>query len=200
MAAWEVAKNVGGDDLAGTYSGGGTATIGIGGTSGDARISQDYDHLYVTFINRNGYSAYFQYQSVELNADLNYEYSNTMNYMQKTTAWGGTSQAFSARDGTTDGIRAFRGVYSTSNSVLADTFGYVGFWLMDYTDASHYQTYLAECIVPNNSSTDSQFLASIAVGVFHESEGITYIEFKPGGLGGEYMTGTSYVVYGITGV
>ena len=53
MAAWEVAKNVGGDDLAGTYSGGGTATIGIGGTSGDARISQDYDHLYVTFINRN---------------------------------------------------------------------------------------------------------------------------------------------------
>ena len=71
MAAWEVAKNVGGDDLAGTYSGGGTATIGIGGMAGDARISQDYDHLYVTFINRNGRTEYFQYQGVELNDNLN---------------------------------------------------------------------------------------------------------------------------------
>ena len=200
MAAWEVAKNVGGDDLAGTYSGGGTATIGIGGMAGDARISQDYDHLYVTFINRNGRTEYFQYQGVELNDNLNYEYSYIMNYMQKTSTWGGVTQAYSAHDDTADGIRAFRGVYSTSNSVLADTFGYVGFWLMDYSDTSHYQTYLAECVVPNNTATDSQFFASMAVGSFHESEGITYIELKPGALGGEYVTGTSYVVYGITGV
>ena len=194
MAAFEVAQTVGGADIAATLDAAGYATITIGATSGDGRISQDYDHLYLTFSSRNGYSAYFQYLKYEFNADnSNLVYSYTTLYAQ-------TATVSSTKENPGSGApRGITGSYCGSNSLEAGTFSTNTLWIPHYSNTSNFKTTFGTGMIPNTSNTDSQYRADITHGLWEEPDAITQIHLKPGALGGEFQQYTSYVLYGITG-
>ena len=72
-------------------------------------------------------------------------------------------------------------------------------WLMNYSDTSYAQPMLCRSVVPNRSSSNDQSANTLSAGLYHGTGGITQIKFKPGQLGAEFMSGTSWVVYGING-
>jgi hypothetical protein len=193
MAAFEVAQTVGGEDIATTLDDTGYATITIGATSGDNRISQDYDHLYLTFSSRNGHSAYFQYLLYEFNDDNDYDYSYTNLYTRSSTPASGS-------EGPADGIRGIMGDYCAANSLLADTFSTNTLWIPHYANISNFTSTISTTILPNGSGTDHQWVVGTTAGLYAETGAITQIRMKPGGAGAEFWEHSSYVLYGITGV
>jgi hypothetical protein len=199
MAAFEVAQSVGGDDIKGTLSSS-AATITMGGTSGDARISQDYDHLWLTFSNKVNRSEYYQYCLIEFNGDNDYDYTYTSLYSNSVTAWGGTSTVYTYRE--TSSIRGIKGDYCAARLESAGYFGNVQMWIPNYSNTSYFKSTISGSEISFNSDTSGRFWVSRTAGLYKDSgtAGITQIKIKPGSLGGEFQPYTSYVLYGITGV
>lgn len=199
MAAFEVAQSVGGDDIKGTLSSS-AATITMGGTSGDARISQDYDHLWLTFSNKVNRSEYWQYCRIEFNGDNDYDYSFTALYSQRMTAWGGSSTVYTYRE--TTGYRGIQGDNCAARSESAGFFGNFQMWIPDYSNTSYFKSIISGSEISYNDDTNDHFAITRTAGLYKDSgtPGITQIKIKPGQLGGEFQPYTSYVLYGITGV
>lgn len=195
MAAWEVAESVGGTDLAGTYSGGGVASITIGATSGNDRISQAYDHLYVSFSSRSGYSAYYSSLEIRVNGDGNNNYSYTRLYTTKNTSWGASSKVYSDNSSSSAELP---GDYVTGNSAEADTFGHLGMWLMNYSSTTTRKPMLVRSLAPNADGADDRGAITLSAGMWQGADAITSIRFKPYSSG-NFRTGTSWVIYGING-
>jgi hypothetical protein len=193
MAAFEVAKTVGGTDIAAEIGVTTVASITIGATSGDDRISQAYDHLYLTFSSRNGRTAYFQYLKYEFNADNGFNYSFTTLQAENATP-------ISHRGTPADSIRGIQGDNCASNSLLAGTFSANTLWIPDYANTANFKSTISTTSIPNNSATNSEWMVSLTAGLWQGTPaGITQILLKPGQLGAEFMQYTSYVLYGITG-
>ena len=192
MAAFEVAKTVGGTDIAAEIGASTVATITIGATSGDGRISQAYDHLYLTFSSRNGRTAYFQKLKYEFNADNGFNYSFTTLQADSATpiSHGGTPA---------DSIRGIQGDHCASNSLLAGTFSTNTLWIPNYANTANFKSTISTTSIPNNSTTDSQWMVSLTAGLYAATAGITQIHLKPGSAGAEFWQYSSYVLYGITG-
>ena len=193
MAAFEVAQTVGGEDIAATLDDTGYATLTIGATTGDNRISQDYDHLYLTFSSRNGFSAYHQYLLYEFNGDNLYKYSYTNMYANSTTQGN-------SREGAADGIRGIIGDSCAAGSLLAKAFSTNTLWIANYSNSTNWKSTISTTAVPNNSASTNEWIMSTTAGLFADTGAITQIMMKPGAGGSEFLEHSSYVLYGITGV
>ena len=162
------------------------ATITIGS------IPSSYDHLYLTFSSRNGQSAYYQYLMYEFNGDNDFDYSYT-------NLFAGTSAPGSTHEDSADSIRGIKSDNSGSNSLLADTFSTFTLWIPHYADTSNFTSTISKSVVPNNSTTDWQWVVTLTAGLFGETGAISQIMLKPGALGAEFMDYSSYTLYGING-
>jgi len=162
------------------------ATITIGS------IPSSYDHLYLMFSNRNGRTAYYQYLGYEFNGDNDFDYSYTRLYAHSTTVTGD-------HEDSGDSIRHIRGDQAGSNSLLADTFSTFTLWVPHYADTSNFTSAISTSVVPNNSTTDSQWYVTQTAGLFRETGAISQIMLKPGALGAEFMQYSTYTLYGING-
>jgi hypothetical protein len=162
------------------------ATITIGS------IPSDYDHLYLTFSNRNGRTAYHQYLMYEFNGDNDFDYSYTRLYAQSSTLYGD-------HEDSADSIRGIRSDYSASNSVLADTFSTFTLWVPHYTNTTNFTSCISRSVIPNTTTTANEWWVSQTAGLFGETGAISQIMFKPGALGAEFKQYSSYVLYGING-
>jgi hypothetical protein len=179
MASWNVIAES-------TLDAAGYATITIGS------IPSSYDHLYLTFSSRNGYSAYYQYLKYEFNGDNSFDYAYVNLFANSATPSSGA-------EGSSDGIRGIQGDYCASNSITADSFSTNTLWIPNYANTSHFTTTIHTSSVPNNSSSDSQWYTGITAGLYEDTAAISQILLKPGALGGEFMQYTTYTLYGING-
>ena len=191
MAAFEVAQTVGGEDIAATLDDTGYATLTIGATTGDNRISQDYDHLYLTFSSRNGFSAFYQYLQYEFNGDNGYDYAYT-------TLFARSDPPISGSEGPSDSIRGIKGDYCASNSLLAKTFSVNTLWIPNYSNGTNFTSTISQTKVPSSSALNNEWVVGTTAGLYRNTGAITQIKLQPGGGGAEFWEHSSYVLYGIT--
>ncbi len=72
-------------------------------------------------------------------------------------------------------------------------------WIPHYADTSNFTSTISKSVVPNNSTTDWQWVVTLTAGLFGETGAISQIMLKPGALGAEFMDYSSYTLYGING-
>ena len=144
---------------------------------------------------RTGYGNYYSSLEIRVNGDSNNNYSYTRLYTTRTTAWGGTSQVYSDYLGAGDELA---GDYTTGNSAEADTFGHLGMWLMNYSSTTTKKPMLVRSLAPNTDGNNDRGAISLSAGLWQGADAITSIRFKPYSSG-EFVTGTSWVIYGING-
>ena len=90
------------------------------------------------------------------------------------------------------------GDYATGNSAEADTFGHLGMWLMNYSSTTTKKPMLVRSLAPIADGNNDRGAISLSAGLWQGADAITSIRFKPYSSG-EFVTGTSWVIYGING-
>ncbi len=187
MAAWEIAKNVGGDTEWKGQLSADAAQINLGATSGDSAISQAYDHLYLVVSPREGNSNYY--------VDLEFRFNDDSSPYSNTNFWASAAAENSNRTASNE----VGDVISTcaSNGIVSNGFGFNSLWIANYS-GSGFKQCLMEGFAPNMSATDSQWRIMYSAGLFAETGPIKKIRIQGAG-GPEFMANTSWVLYGITG-
>ena len=197
MAVWEVAKSVGGATIGHTELSSLSGAVTFGTGTGDDRISQAYDHLWLvasarTNVNADWYSAInVRVGNGSLDTGTNY-----------STCWLGTGG--NGTWGWSDtGIAYWTAGYITGNrndpTPGLKIFGNYNLWLPYYSNTSHFKQSLGHAQGENTSSTDSQWSVSDVAGLWQSTAAIDTISVYPSASGYSFKTYSSFTLYGITG-
>ena len=135
MAAWEIAKNVGGDSEFKGQLSSSAANVTLGATSGDAAISQAYDHLYLVFSPREGNNVYY--------VDLEFRFNDDSSPYSNTNFWANAAAETSDRTASNE----VGDVISTcaGHAIVNGGHGFNSMWIANYSGSGFKQCYGGVC-------------------------------------------------------
>tara|TARA_B100000287_G_C20620272_1_gene775695 strand:- start:370 stop:918 length:549 start_codon:yes stop_codon:yes gene_type:complete len=165
---------------------------GAGSWSKDS-ISGSYDHLYfVAQARSDDAGGYIDECKLVLNDDTAANYSQ----VHIVAGTGTPSSGYGSGSGQTSA----NDVYVTGPNGLADTFGVLQMWILDYTSTSKYKQILSLFGCPNSSTTNFHWFIGQTASLWRSTAAITKMEFSPeGGGSDEFVQYSSFTLYGING-
>jgi len=153
-------------------------------------ISGSYDHLYfVAHARSDDAGGYIDECKMVFNDDTAANYSQ----VHLVTGTGTPSSGYGA-----SGQTSVNDVYVSGPDALADTFGALQMWILDYTSTSKYKQVLSLWGCPNNSSTNFHWYMGQTASLWRSTAAITKMEFSPEG-GDNFVQYSSFTLYGING-
>ena len=185
MAVFEVAKDIGGSTIGHFECTGDDALVTFGSVSGDSRISQAYDHLMMTLSVRATHVTYESGVNVDFNNGTGYSYTRLQAL---------TSTPASARN---SGAAYGQWSACAGASVLADTFASAVVWVPHYSNSANSKSWVTRSVIPNNSTTNSQWAVQIEAGLWGGTDAITEIDLTP--ASGSFVEFSNFTLYGVTG-
>ena len=151
-------------------------------------ISASYDHLVLLSSARSDSSSYTDYINFQVNNDTGSNYSRRA--INNNT---GTVGAVSGSSGT---VWTYN--YMTAANALADTFGVMETWFINYSNTAHYKTVMSTSTASNNSGTSAQYGQRFAGGLWSNTAAISEIDILTSG-GDDFVQYSSFTLYGING-
>ena len=150
-------------------------------------IPSSYDHLYLKVSARTDHSAIFDDHYLTINADSGYNYSSTQLYAVSATV-------YSNRNGGTNKIE---NLALGGSPIGADIFSTMELWIPNYAGTTGYKPVLAQCAMPNDSTTDAEWKLNLTSGLWDDTSAIDQITLTP--KGGDYVQYSTFTLYGVTG-
>ena len=187
MAAFEVAKN-----RAGTVIGhhevdsSADSIVQFGDTSGDARLSTAYDHLYCVVSARTNRGAGYDTLKMFLNNDTTSgNYSFLTSYISAATPRTGQSSGYCM---ITD---------ITGNTSQASNFGFANIWIPCHAENSaHGSTDFQPVLAQGGRAESGAHYLGFAASLYKQTGAITQVHFT--GNGGNFLEHSSFTLYGVT--
>lgn len=155
-----------------------------------ATIPASYDHLYLTISARGDLagSNYYVYLDVQFNGDTGTNYGSSVLWTGDTSPGAGEETGASGMD---------RLILINSDATLADSFGTASIWVPNYANTTDWKTALGQFFIENNTTTNSEWLQGLGVGLWESTAAITSITIDPKNDG--LMQYSSFTLYGIKG-
>jgi len=186
MAVFEVAKNVGGTTIGHHECTGNDSLVTFGSTSGDSRISQEYDHLMMTLSVRNDHSTVESGVNVDFNNGTGYSYTR----LQAMTPTPG-----SGRNG-----GASYGQWSAcaGSSVLSSTFAAGVVWVPHYSNSTNKKSWVTRSVIPNDTTGNSDWAVQAEAGLWSGTDAITEIDLTCA-ASANFVQYSNFTLFGIKG-
>ena len=185
--AMEVAKNVGGSTIGHTAVGsGGVASGTSGSTSGDSRISQAYNHLFLIWVVRAEGSGSDAQMNLKVNNDTSTLYSAT-----RMAIISSNINSYSQAGQTSFGLSNF-----TGGGAVANSWGGGNIWMPWYNSTTEAKSMWIENAAENDSTSSNAFRMSQQGWLYDSTSAITQLDFWPYAY--DFAEGSTITLYGVT--
>jgi len=152
-------------------------------------ISASYDHLVLLSSARSDEATINGYMNFQVNGDTGTNYSRRS--LNANTSTIGTSSAVNQS--------VFIYQYVPALNSLADTFGVMETWFIDYSNTSNYTQILSQSVGPNNSATDSQWGLRLSSGIWTSTAAINRVDVLCDSGSDDFVQYSTFTLYGING-
>jgi len=151
-------------------------------------IPSSYDHLYLVVSARTDHSSMWDDHYLTFNGDSGSNYSSTQLYAVSGTV-------YSNRNGGATKIENL--ALGGAPTITAGIFSNMKLWIPNYAGTTGFKQVSAQCVMPNDSSTDAEWKVAATAGLWDSTAAINQITLTP--KGGDYIQYSTFTLYGING-